>query len=792
MDSIDMAKEQVTPKKANWLKRIGIIAFICGALIIALPFAIQYGIVKGLTEAGSEEVTLKDVDFNPFTGELAIHSLHVKKQQEVVLSVPALKLQVDWLPLFSKQVLISSLSIKDSILKIEQPKPNSLYIAGLNIPLGGDNTNDDSDAPTTPTWGVGLKKLRLINNDFIYTSPDFSDEITIQDFSIDKAISWNPEGASDFSFDFQFNKATIAGDISVSIFAEKPLVKGQLRISKLNLHDFHSLLKEQVNQLEGFVSTDIKFSAAVDNEDISVEQSGSVSISQLAIATDTLNNSLAQAQWNGASTFKQKDGEQSLVVNGDLALNDIKSDNPLKKLTVASIKKLAINKLAINQLNDIKVAAVNITGLSLATDSAKKTLLKSKGITVSDIQVTNSKDISINSIGINTLTANINVNKKDEIPLLQKLMASLATDDTNEAPKKAEVTTKEAPAAFQLAKLNISKNSVIHFSKQTSKGKIKKDIRIKDIRLGALSTLKPNKATPININATIDKHSTLAVKGSIYPFSKKTNLALKTKLAAFELPEFSPIIREQLGYNIQQGQLNADININIKNNMLKGETDIAINQLKLEAADEAKMAKMSKQLAMPLDSALSLLRDGNDDIKLSVPIKGNIDSPDFNINDIINTALGNALKGSVTNLLKYALQPYGLIYMAAEKAYGVATAIKLDAITFLPGNSVLSADSATYLKRIGGLMQKSPQLRIRVCGFSTSEDNLLPEQAQDQGEEAKVISQEALLKLAKDRAAAVKSHLISSYKIDAARLFNCNPKTEAATAENKPRVELLI
>ena len=233
----------------------------------------------------------------------------------------------------------------------------------------------------------------------------------------------------------------------------------------------------------------------------------------------------------------------------------------------------------------------------------------------------------------------------------------------------------------------------------------------------------------------------------------------------------------------------------IKDNVLDGKAELNINQLILVPADKGKMAKMTQQLSMPLDSALSLLRDDNDDIKLGIPVKGDVNSPDFNTSDIINTALGNAMQGTVKNVLKYALQPYGLIFMATEKVYGAATAIKLDSLIFSAGDDSLSADAINYLERIGELMQKRPNLRIRVCGVSTMQDRTTLQLTANTPTQAPQGAETELLTLANNRTATVKSLLISTYNINATRLFTCAPKVELsddAKTPSPPRVDFFI
>jgi len=704
--------------------------------------------------------------------------------------------QVDWLPLFKKRLLITSLTIKDSSLTIEKADAETLYIAGINIPLETSQKRKSEDKPST--WGIGLNTLRLVNNSFIYQSSIFSDSITINDLAINQAFSWEPNHLSEFAFNTQLNKSLISGNISVSMFSDTPLIKGQLHVQKLDLNDFQPFIKEHLQELKGFVNTNITFTMLLNKNSIDYKQTGSLSINQASITTPSLNSSFASANWNGSVQYTTTPEMPSLHLQGQLELNELFSKNPETKMTVGATHKLAIKNLTIKQIQDIRASSIEVDGLLVATNDLGHSLIDSKKILIKDLHLQNLKDININKINLIGLTAQIDINEQNDIVLLKKLTDSLPPQEKNKA---SETEASVKPANFHLASLAISKNSHINLSKKTEQGSIKKNIQLNQVDIGDINSLKPKKPTPINIKATIDEFSTLSVKGKIYPFDKKTNAALQSKLSAFELNEFSPLIREQLGYNIQHGQLNADFKIDIKDNILDGDTSVEINQLVLEAADKNKMAKMTQQLSMPLDSALSLLRDDNDDIKLKIPVKGDLASPNFNISDIINTALGNALQGTVKNFLKYALQPYGLIFMAAEKAYGVATAIKLDALAFPPGQDTLPLDSASYLKRVGELMQKRPQLRIRVCGFATTQDRLFLQNSSNKAdsilskEQQENATNETLLELAKNRQIAVKSHLVTTYQLKVTRLFACKPQIETSQpieVAEKPRVELLI
>ncbi|MBV1913112.1 MAG: DUF748 domain-containing protein [Cycloclasticus sp.] len=616
--------------------------------------------------------------------------------------------------------------------------------------------------------------------------------------TIDEVFSWDPDNSSAFSFNTRLNQSPINGNINVSMFSEQPSINGQLSVKNLDLNSFASLVKNNVDELKGLLDTDIEFSVLLGENNIDYSQTGSLSIRQAAITAASIQYTLGSADWNGSAQLITTPEEPTIKAQGQLVLNELSSTNQLTKLVLGAAQKLTVNNLAIKKTSDITISSVEVERLFIGKKALNNSLLDSKKLLIDKLQVHDLTNIDIKEINVDRLNAALDINKHGDISLLNALINSLPTtekkqtDDTNSSAK---------PLQFHVDQLAISKNSQIKFSKETEQERVKKEIMLEHVSIGNINSLTPKSPTPIDIQATIDQFSQLTIKGNIFPLSKKTNATIQTKLSAFELHEFSPIIRDELGYNIQNGQLNADLNIAIKDNILKGETSIEINQLALEAADESKMAKMTQQLSIPLDSALSLLRDDNNDIKLNIPINGDLASPDFNISDVINTAIGNALEGTVKNVLKYALQPYGVIFMAAEKAYGLATAIKLEALVFLPGDGTLPTNSITQLKQIGELMKKRPQLRIRICGFATDHDRVFLQNLANNTDTTSSVEQqeklihESLLKLANERQTTIKTYLVSNYHIEATRLFACKPQVENkpdSETATKPRVELMI
>jgi len=70
------------------------------------------------------------------------------------------------------------------------------------------------------------------------------------------------------------------------------------------------------------------------------------------------------------------------------------------------------------------------------------------------------------------------------------------------------------------------------------------------------------------------------------------------------------------------GFLSVDYTFKSDAGILDVNNDINLKNIKLMPDDQDKIDQLSKQLTMPLDTALSILRDKNNDINLSIPVQG--------------------------------------------------------------------------------------------------------------------------------------------------------------------------
>jgi predicted RNA-binding protein with RPS1 domain len=263
--------------------------------------------------------------------------------------------------------------------------------------------------------------------------------------------------------------------------------------------------------------------------------------------------------------------------------------------------------------------------------------------------------------------------------------------------------------------------------------------------------------------------------------------------------------------------MHADIPLKITQNELKGEIDLMLYNPGVEmvkAQDPEKEKKGKIQLNMPLDSALKLLRDEQNNVKLNIPISGDISDPKFSVADAVNKVLAQTLQTSALSYVKFMLGPYGIGISLAEMAFKSASKIRLNPILFAPGSAEFDEAAIDYLQRVAAILKEHQAVQVSVCGVATESDRAAlsaspsaqagaqpTAQKNDKEHKDKTRTQEepaasasteaALLALAKNRSKRIEDQLVNVHAIAAKRIIACKPEIDKS-AEANPRADLAL
>jgi len=527
------------------------------------------------------------------------------------------------------------------------------------------------------------------------------------------------------------------------------------------------------------------------------------------------------AGWQGDLKLGMQEALETLVLNGGLRLEQLQVDAPKKQYNLVHFDHLLVDKLSIKDPEHIEIQKIGISRLSVGQGKQTEKLLFAEHIAANGVAFSKEKGLDIASLkpkGIKNVT---NRDKGGQWNF-ESLIAALKQGDANESstPKaEAKVATgsaEETAMPIHIKKIVFEGDNQFQFKDETPSPSFQSNIKVERFEFTDLNSAKPEAISPFEFVAQVDEKAHLNFKGGMAPFAPRLELRVKGLIEGLPLPPLSSYTGKMLGYNLDSGELNADVTLDIKAGQVKGENTLTIQQLDVSPLSAEKMAELNTELSMPLDTALGMLRDKHNTIKLELPIAGAVDDLQVDPSDAINQAVGRALKKGVTTYLSAALFPFGTMLTIMQIAGEQAAKLRLDPIFFEPTTATISGKDKEYLAKISSILEERPEIHIKVCGRAVEADrhalyakakaeaeaeakakteaakNKDKKTKADAAPKPKPISDEQLSALAAQRATVIEQHLTDDHGIKGNRLISCQPLLEKDAQEAKPRTELLL
>lgn len=741
-------------KRASFATLSGFLIFL-----LVLPTLLTQLIRYQVPRMGLGQIEIGNIDLNLFRGKLLIEEVELYRSAARVFSLQRAEMDLGMLSLAERQIHIQSLSLQGLSVTIKQDEGQSLQIAGIPLSSTPAESPQPQTADESNSWSFGVDSVNLTGSSIQVIHPQFSETLQLDNISLGALAMWRPEYVTPLSLDLRLREGGVSIQAKTTPFAGEPEHNIELGISSLPLQSFTGFAEPVLAELRGEFSTQMQLQLKQHTgERISLNQQGTLSLSNLKLQSGETTLVQQGMDWNGSLDSEDITDISALKVTGNLKLTDTGLMMEGRKEPAISLHGLALNGLNLQGNKQLTLSEIVID--SLSAEAART----DRGMLVAGLPETSSKP-----------DADAGAQAQEEI-------------SGDEQPVTGEVTGEAEPFSFRIERLVLGGNNRFTFDDQTVKPSFRHSITLTEAELQQLDSSQPDQATTVRIKGKDDYYTTFIVEGEIKPFATQLNLDLKAKLSGFDMPPTSPYLAQLLGYRINTGQLESEVAMRIGNNNMDGEVDLRMNQLQLEREDPARIEEFQSKTPLPLNTALSLLRDKNDNIKLKLPISGKLDDPQFDLNDIINTALGKALKSSSVSYLKLLLQPYGSLITVVQLAGKATGNIQLTPVQFTAGSPELTPESGPYIEKLSQLMEKKG-INLQICGFATTTDLLA--MTKGKTKEIPAAGHPALEALAKQRAENIKSILVNSYSVQPNQLFICHPELERS-AEAIPRVELSL
>ena len=218
---------------------------------------------------------------------------------------------------------------------------------------------------------------------------------------------------------------------------------------------------------------------------------------------------------------------------------------------------------------------------------------------------------------------------------------------------------------------------------------------------GHITTIATTSAEPseVSLEGKVDEFGFVRVSGTVTPLDPALNTDLNVAFQNVEMPKFSAYTIPFAGREIASGKLDVSLGYKVTASELVGENKVVLRDFELGEKVEHPGA-----MSLPLGLAVALLKDAEGKIDIDLPVRGNVDDPEFRYGRVVLGALANLI-------VKIVASPFALL----GRLVG-ADASDLEYITFIAGRADLTPPEMEKVAKLAEALTLRPELGLDIRG----------------------------------------------------------------------------
>lgn len=216
---------------------------------------------------------------------------------------------------------------------------------------------------------------------------------------------------------------------------------------------------------------------------------------------------------------------------------------------------------------------------------------------------------------------------------------------------------------------------------------------------------KQLKKADVNLKGKVGRAAPLKIVGKINPLSEDAFTDLIVTLGAMDLTPAGPYSGRYVGYGLSKGKLSLDLKYKVSQKVLEAENLVHVDQLTF-----GEKTNSPEATSLPVPLIVALLKDRKGLIEIDMPIRGNLNDPDFKYGKVVISTLLNLLG-------KVVASPFALM---GKLVPGGGSEEDLQFIEFSPGSASLIDSELPKLETLEKALDERVGLRLDITGTTDS------------------------------------------------------------------------
>lgn len=322
--------------------------------------------------------------------------------------------------------------------------------------------------------------------------------------------------------------------------------------------------------------------------------------------------------------------------------------------------------------------------------------------------------ITVGEIALSDFYSKLILNKAGRLNV-QDIVRKPAGEATSPAPASAESTAPTTTAKsvvlpdepakpvipIKIAKITLQ-NGTVNFSDFFVKPNYTVNVGKLGGRITGLSSA-PDSVADLELRGRYANTAPVQIIAKLNPLAAKSFLDLKADVTGIDLVSLSPYAGKYAGYNIEKGKLSLNLAYKLENNQLSADNRLFIDQFTFgEAVDSPDATKL------PVNLAISLLKNNRGEIDLNLPIAGSLDDPQFSVGGLIIKVIVNLFVKAVTS-------PFALLGSM------LGGGEELSNVEFASGRASINEAAGKKLEILAKVLSERAALKLEITGRTDPE-----------------------------------------------------------------------
>lgn len=775
------------------------------------PWVANYYLDQYLESQGLSLGDDTSIRYNPFRSRIEVNSLHINNaDDEKISELSFFSVELDLHQLIFDDIYIPQIVIKGLDFSIRKQE-NDLVVAGLSLSQFKNNTpiEEPSEIDDKKSNNVnedeGLAFLnRLVMPTLILeeSNIDFYKDQTrhrlkLHSIKINDLFATSRKQTVGVSILGELDGGPIDINMSADLINQQGGVEFDLNISNIDVERFSSFLPKDIDSFIGVLSYKGKHSLKIEGESIVLNvETGRFSGANVDLGKDDVHLLIGEQEINidGLSVVLEKDKTPKVRGDGSIIIYDVTLYNKDKEMILAAIKQLTLGSMTL--LNDeqgvqrVTVGKIDLVD-SFFSDNKADTipaLAKFNLLTIQDVDLSQ-YGIELGDISLVGLVANAELDENKKLKNLLTI-SSINNDDaaldestvaTTTDVQTDDVQSNEAVKAksdfyIKLNSFSLANTADLFFIDRSVNPVYRQSIAINKLMAGPFDTENPNQESVITLAGNSDRHAKFSFVTTAQPFLEKPSYKVVGNFKEFSLPALSSYIKQAIQYEIESGQLDLDVDVQLVGTAVDGEVQVMLRGIELASVDDFEVSSINDQISVPLNMALGMLKDSDGNVELSLPITGDTRSPSFGLSGFVTLLAKRATMLGARDYLVTTFVPYAQVVNIVVLAGSYALKVRINDLPYNPGDVDLQPEQQAFLQQFSALLKDSDDTHVKLCAIATAKDIGKEAGSDLSSPEDRV----RLNEISSQRVNIFKDYMIEEENIPSARLLLCTPQIDSS------------